>query len=142
VRRIVLANLPAEVELKDIFCILWGGRVESVRYTKGESTCTVLFLTTEACKSYCLDAAAGVQWPHDRQRVITIESIEELEQNEFEAGLVGTKVSRCVRVANLSPDISSQVLRAVATQGDRVVERILSGKLGAVSNSAMTPANI
>jgi hypothetical protein len=136
-RRVILVNLPAELELKEIFSIIWGGRVESLRYTPGESTCTVLFLTADACKSYCRAAAAGVPWPKDHTRLITIASVEERKPNEFESGLVETQVSRCIRVTKISQNVGLEVLKAVAMEKERVVERMVNGKYGSVSNSAM-----
>jgi hypothetical protein len=129
-----LSNLPAECELKDIFSIIWGGRVQSLRYTKGENTCEVLFLTADACKAYCHDAAAGIAWPDDPNRLITIDSVSEDEPTDFETGLVATPVSRCLRVTNIHPNIGTAVLKAVAMEKGKRVERIQTGKYGAVSN--------
>jgi hypothetical protein len=132
-RRVTLANLPAQLELKEIFSIIWGGRIQMVKYTAGESTCVVTFLTDDACKTYCRQAAIGIPWPKDKTRIITIAKVEIRRPNEFEAGLVETKVSRCVRLSKLQVAVTAQALREAAMGKGRTVERMISGKYGSVS---------
>ena len=128
-----LANLPGDLDLKDIFGIVWGGRVENLKYKEGETTCTVLFLQPQSCKAYCRAAAAGIPWPKDSKRLITIQSVEEKPLNEFEAGLVQTHLTRCVRITNIPSDVTPEALKEVAKGKDRVVERMVNGKFGSVS---------
>jgi hypothetical protein len=81
VRRVKLSGLPTECNIVIVTAIVWGGNIQEIRYTPGQTVADALFLKHEDCNNYFSATGNGIQYPGDANRFIAVEMMEP-EHNE------------------------------------------------------------
>lgn len=126
-RLVKLTNLPITSTVASIQALIWGGRIEKIDYSPGNSFAWVLFMRGEDCKKYFIATTNGIDYPDDPNRVVWVEMGDPVTVNEKLRGFYDAGHSRCVRAVGADEDWGQMALTKLASAKHRKLERIVNG---------------
>lgn len=125
-RLVKLYNLPISSTVANIQAFVWGGRIEKIEYTPGNSYAWILFMRGQDCEKYYRDTANGIEHP-DGNRTIWVELGDAVSVNETLRGFYDAGHTRCVRAVGADEDWGETALVKLASAKKRKLERIVNG---------------
>ncbi|KAF9637914.1 hypothetical protein BFW01_g8810 [Lasiodiplodia theobromae] len=125
-RLVKLYNLPISSTVASIQAFVWGGRIEKIEYTPGNTYAWILFMRGQDCEKYYSDTANGIEHP-DGNRTIWVELGEAVSVNETLRGFYDAGHTRCVRAVGADEDWGETALVKLASAKKRKLERIVNG---------------
>lgn len=135
VRRVKLSNLPMKAKLKDIVGLVWGGNIQEVVYTPGQSWAEVLFANPDECKNYYDATPNGIVFPGSKDRHVEVEACAPESARGNVKEILEKGMTRCVRVMDVEADWTKLALEKVAAGvgNKRAVDSVVSGAVNGVS---------
>lgn len=126
-RLVKVTNLPITSTVASIQALIWGGRIEKIDYSPGNSFAWVLFMRGEDCEKYFTATANGINYPDDPNRVVWVEMGDPVTVNEKLRGFYDAGHTRCVRAVGADEDWGQMTLTKLASAKNRKLERIVNG---------------
>lgn len=114
--------------------LIWGGPVESLEFTPGNTFAMVKFMKPTDCAAFYEGTANGIQLTESRDdgglgNVVWVEPDEGVFSiNEQLESLIKNMATRVVRAVGVDSDWGMPALFKIASEHNRVVEDIVDGK--------------
>ncbi|KAF2400839.1 hypothetical protein EJ06DRAFT_408721 [Trichodelitschia bisporula] len=124
-RAVRLLNIPEGGTIQFVERLIWGGPLERLDFTPGQTTAVATFMCHKHLVRYYRDAHIGVEWP-DSSRVVDLEILEGTPplERRWEA----ISATRCVRITGLPSHWSIDACTNFAGASANNIVKVRTGK--------------
>lgn len=129
-RTVILQNLSSSSTINMIQSMVWGGKVEQIRYEPGKTTALIKFMSGDSCRKFLDATANGIKIPGLDRVIFVDRDPGPNSSNDLLRGLIDVGATRCIRAVNADEDWPENHLLAIARGQSkaRAVDRIVQGK--------------
>ncbi|KAK8172376.1 hypothetical protein BKA80DRAFT_340096 [Phyllosticta citrichinensis] len=127
-RVVKLVNLPTNITVVSVQALVWGGPLDRIVYTPGESTAEIHFLIGQDCQKYYKATANHIPFPGDEERLVRVQKCPPSPRHPFLRYAWEEKLTRYVLATGIPDGWTKAELRKFAGSHNRQVEQVLFGK--------------
>ncbi|KAK8152681.1 hypothetical protein BC567DRAFT_277813 [Phyllosticta citribraziliensis] len=127
-RVVKLVNLPTNITVVTIQALVWGGPLDRIVYTPGESTAEIHFLIGQDCQKYYKATANHIPFPGNEERLVRVEKCPPSPRHPFLRYAWEEKLTRYVLATGIPEGWTKAELKKFAGSHNREVEQVLFGK--------------